>query len=57
MRSLHLRERGVRLCHLARARIAGGRRTPVVIQGFTYLFLLHGLLQVRFGFVIIYLVE
>src|ERR1019366_5741469 len=26
------------------------RRVPMLIQGFTYLFLLHGLLRVRFGF-------
>jgi hypothetical protein len=30
--------------------IAGCRRVPVLIQSFTYLFLLHGLLQVRFRF-------
>src|SRR5271166_2707519 len=30
--------------------IAGCRRVPVRIQGFTYLFLLHGLLQVLLGF-------
>src|SRR5580692_1404114 len=30
--------------------ITGCRRVPVLIQGFTYLFLLHGLLQVRFRF-------
>src|SRR5215831_926727 len=30
--------------------IAGCRRVPVHIQGFTYLFLLHGLLQVLLGF-------
>ena len=30
--------------------IAGCRRVPVLIQRFTYLFFLHGLLQVRFGF-------
>ena len=30
--------------------IAGCRRVPVRIQGFRYLFLLHGLLQVLFGF-------
>src|ERR1700730_5003648 len=30
--------------------IAGCRRVPVVIQGFTYLFLLHRLLRVLFGF-------
>src|SRR5580704_3768567 len=30
--------------------IAGGRRLPVHIQGFTYLFLLHGLFPVLLGF-------
>ena len=30
--------------------IAGGRRVPVRIKGFTYLFLLHGLIQVLLGF-------
>jgi hypothetical protein len=37
--------------------IAGCRRLPVLIQGFPYLFLLHGPLQVGLGFKVIYLVE